>query len=396
MRLRRAENRGDEEPFSAPDAPVDRFFELSRDLLCIANFDGLFVRINPAWEDTLGLTEETLVARPFLDFVHPDDRARTAAETASLATAGTDTVNFENRYRAKDGRWRWLQWTARATPEDQLIYAVARDVTAQKRAADAVAQLASIVESTDDAVLTKRLTGVVTSWNRGAAALYGYSAEEMIGMPVATIIPPERAGEDQKFLTRVLQGELIDHYETERLRKDGARVAVSVTVSPIRNERGEIVGASTIARDITERRRSERAREEAERRFRAVFEEAPIGMAVVDPAGKFVDVNWSLLDALAQSREVLMRTTIESCVEPSSVQAVKECFKELLAAATDRDVDDQRHAARSGWSCAGYPQCVAHTRRRRSAASFRVSGSAGPRRRRVAHPGHFASVRLSV
>ena len=331
MRLRRAETQEGQEPSRGSDAPVDRFFELSRDLLCVADMEGRFVRVNPAWEETLGLTEETLLSRPFLDFVHPDDRTRTEAESASLATAGTDTVQFENRYRAKDGRWRWLQWTARAVPDEQLIYAVARDVTTQKQAAEAVAQLASIVESTDDAILTKTLTGVVTSWNRGAEALYGYSATEMVGMPIKTIIPPERAGEEQKFLTRVLEGHLVDHYETVRLRKDGLRIEVSVTVSPLRDGRGTIVGASTIARDITERRVHERATEEADRRYRAVFEEAPIGMAVVDPSRQVVDVNWSLLSALGQSRDALLHMSIDSCVEPSDAPAVEECFKELLA-----------------------------------------------------------------
>ncbi len=108
------------------------FFALSAGLLCVAGLDGYFKRINPAWESSFGWTMEELLARPFLDFVHPDDREATVAEVAKLAK-GVATIAFENRYRGKDGVDRWLQWNARLWPERQLIYATARDVTSQKR-----------------------------------------------------------------------------------------------------------------------------------------------------------------------------------------------------------------------------------------------------------------------
>jgi len=117
--------------------------------------------------------------------------------------------------------------------------------------------IAAIVESSEDAVLTKDLNGLITSWNHGARRLFGYAAEEVIGKPVTILIPAERHNEEPTMLARIRRGERIDHYETVRQRKDGSTVDISLTVSPVRNPEGEIVGASKIARDITERRRAE-------------------------------------------------------------------------------------------------------------------------------------------
>lgn len=118
----------------------DRFFNLARDLMCIAGFDGCFRTVNPAWQETLGFTAEEFITRPFIDFVHPDDHAATVAETAKLAGGG-ETAHFENRYRCKDGSYRWLAWAARASAPQQLIYATARDITGQKQAREEIRRL---------------------------------------------------------------------------------------------------------------------------------------------------------------------------------------------------------------------------------------------------------------
>jgi PAS domain S-box-containing protein len=117
--------------------------------------------------------------------------------------------------------------------------------------------LASIVESSDDAIVTKDLDGIITSWNRGAERIFGYSAKEAIGKPVTILIPPDRHDEEPTILERVRRGDRIDHYETVRLHKDGSRLNISLTVSPLRDAAGNIVGASKIARDITDRKRAE-------------------------------------------------------------------------------------------------------------------------------------------
>jgi len=121
------------------DEELDRFFALSLDLMCVAGFNGYFKRVNPAWERVLGYTCEELLARPYLDFVHPDDRNPTATEADRLAVGG-QVLKFENRYLGKDGRYRWLEWTAVPYPEEQVIYAAGRDITERKEAKETIAR----------------------------------------------------------------------------------------------------------------------------------------------------------------------------------------------------------------------------------------------------------------
>src|SRR5436190_10951766 len=136
-------------------------------------------------------------------------------------------------------------------PEDEFEL----ETLVRERTGEITQYLAAIVDSSDDAIISKDLHGTITSWNQGAERIYGYTASEAIGKPIAILIPAERQGEESGMLERLNRGERIDHFETVRLRKDGTRIEVSLTVSPVRNARREIIGASKIARDITERKR---------------------------------------------------------------------------------------------------------------------------------------------
>ena len=147
---------------------------------------------------------------------------------------------------------------------DGTVLEVNRDVTERKHAETALGEseqrlrwLASIVESSNDAIVSKNLDGVVTSWNRGAERIFGYTAAEAIGQPITIVIPQDRHDEERMILTRVRRGERIDHFETVRQRKHGSLIFVSLTVSPVKNVEGKIVGASKIARDITEQKRNQ-------------------------------------------------------------------------------------------------------------------------------------------
>jgi PAS domain S-box-containing protein len=146
------------------------------------------------------------------------------------------------------------------------VVLVFRDVTDERRADHDRAWLAAIVESSHDAIVSKTLDGRITSWNPGATRLLGYAAQEIIGKPITTIVPPELHAEEAEVLARLRSGQRVDHFETVRVTKDGRRIDVSLTVSPIRDEHGEIIGASKIARDISERKRAERQLREADNR----------------------------------------------------------------------------------------------------------------------------------
>jgi PAS domain S-box-containing protein len=155
---------------------------------------------------------------------------------------------------------------------------VFEDVTDLKQAEQASRRLAGIVESSDDAIISKDLNGIITSWNQAATQLFGYTAEEVIGKPITLLIPPERRDEEPSILGRIKRGERIDHYETIRRRKDGSLVDVSLTVSPIRDVKGNIVGASKIGRDITRRKRVEVALRESEQRLRLATQTGKLGV----------------------------------------------------------------------------------------------------------------------
>src|SRR6266403_178869 len=147
------------------------------------------------------------------------------------------------------------------------------------------AQLAAIVSSSDDAIVSKTLDGMVTSWNAGATNILGYEADEMIGQPITRIIPPELHEEETQILARLHRGERIRHYETIRLAKDSRRVDISLTVSPLFNQSGKVVGASKVARDITERKSAEQALRETAGRMRALIETAVDGAILIDARG---------------------------------------------------------------------------------------------------------------
>ena len=142
------------------------------------------------------------------------------------------------------------------------VVLVFRDVTESRRAVEARLHLAAIVESSDDAIIGESLDGKVTSWNRGAERLYGYKAEEIVGQPLGMLVPPDHPDEIPQIIERIKRGEQIEHFETERVRKDGTRVDVSLTLSPIRSADGRIIGASKIARDITARKQEDRRKNE--------------------------------------------------------------------------------------------------------------------------------------
>jgi PAS domain S-box-containing protein len=135
------------------------------------------------------------------------------------------------------------------------------DITDRKRAEQSARRLAAVVEFSDDAILTKDLDGVITSWNRGAERLFGYKAAETIGRPITILIPHDRLDEEREIIGRIRRGEHVDHYETVRQCKDGSLLDISLTVSPLKDAAGKIIGASKIARDITERRRAQERQE---------------------------------------------------------------------------------------------------------------------------------------
>jgi PAS domain S-box-containing protein len=168
----------------------------------------------------------------------------------------------------------------------QLAFALER-----RRAAEATQRLATIVESSDDAIISKNLDGIIQTWNRGAERIFGYAAEEVIGKSVTILMPAERVDEEPGILARLRRGERIDHYQTVRRRKDGTLIDVSLTVSPVRDRAGRIIGASKIARDISDQKRTEAALRDSERRLQDLLAAIPAAIYTTDAAGKITYYN---------------------------------------------------------------------------------------------------------
>lgn len=180
-----------------------------------------------------------------------------------------------------------------------------------QRAEEAQSLLAAIVMSSDDAIVSKTLEGIITSWNDSAVKLFGYSAEEAIGQHITFIIPPHLHKEEEEIIARLKQGKRIEHFETVRVTKDGSYIEVSLSISPVKDQQGKIIGAAKVARDISQRRTLERKLQEADARYRQLFDSNLIGVFVSDFAGTFLDANDAFLNLIGYTREELLTETVQ-------------------------------------------------------------------------------------
>jgi PAS domain S-box-containing protein len=238
----------------------DRFFNVTRDMLCIAGFDGHFKRVNPAWEKALGYTSDEMVSRPFLDFVHPDDREKTISETVKLGQGG-EVISFENRYRCKDGTYRWLLWSARSLVDEQLIYGSARDMTERKQIEESLRQSEewnrSIIASAHDAFISIDSNGRVQDWNRQAETIFGWARAEVMDRYLhETIIPPkyrESHVRGMQHLKATGEGPVLNKtLELSALRKNGEEFPVEIVIWPV--QMGKATTFHAFIRDITVRK----------------------------------------------------------------------------------------------------------------------------------------------
>ena len=236
--------------------------------------DGIILWANQAELDLLGYSREEYVGRAIADF-HTDPGV--IADILRRLSAGETLHSYEARLRHKDGSVRHVLISSNVRWDGERFLhtrCFTRDVTELKRAEEARALLASIVESSDDAIISKDLEGTVLSWNKGAERLYGYSTGEMIGRSISLLMPADQADDFPKIMTALRRGDRVDHYETKRQRKDGEILQISLTVSPLKDASGEVIGASAIARDITGQKRLEREREDLLERELAARREA--------------------------------------------------------------------------------------------------------------------------
>jgi PAS domain S-box-containing protein len=271
MELAEANRERDEtlEALQASNARTNRILESITDLFYQLDHEWRFTNVNGQTEARLGIPREELIGRVFWD-VFPQSVDGLLYKRFHQAMATLEPAHFEVPSRIVHGAW----FEAHAYPSKSGLTVYLREITERKRAERTSRLLASIVESSDDAIVSKDLNGIISSWNRGAERVFGYKADEIIGKPVTVLMPHELYDEENTILARIRSGRSVDHYETVRLRKDGTLIDISLTISPIRDESGQIVGASKIARDITEEKRAFEEKARLLERERLAREEA--------------------------------------------------------------------------------------------------------------------------
>jgi|HubBroStandDraft_4_1064222.scaffolds.fasta_scaffold00030_21 PAS domain S-box-containing protein len=287
--------------------------ESSDDAIIGQNLDGAIFAWNPGAERLYGYSASEAVGRP-IQMLLPPERASEESEILERIGRGERIRHFETVRVQKDGKRIDVSVTISPIRDRSgaIVGAskIARDITERKRAEEVRERLAAVVESSDDAIIGKNLDGTIIAWNPGAESLFGYTASEAVGKPIQMLLPPERANEESAILERIRRGERTNHFETVRLQKDGKRIDVSESISPIRDRSGVIVGASKIARDISERKCAEEELRKAEERFGKTFHSSPLAIVISTEAeGRYVDVNEAFLKMVGRGRgDVIGRT----------------------------------------------------------------------------------------
>src|SRR5918999_3300267 len=382
----------------------DHLFEFSLDLLCVASTDGYLKRVNPAFEETLGYSREELLAKPFIEFVQPEDRAATMSEMESLGR-GVPTAYFENRYLRKDGSQVWLAWKAVPVLEKDLIYATARDVTERKRdeeelhrreailravafAAECFLKKAASWEESIEEVLERlgraaevSRVYVFENYRGEDGELWGTQRYEWVATgvsaqmdnPLMQAIPYRAAGYGrwEELLSR---GELVhghtQEFSEEEQRELREQDILSIVIVPIFVE-GEwwgLIGfdectserewsaaeidalkaaADTLGAAIV-RTRAERALRESEERFRATFDQAAVGVAHVSPHGSWLRVNQKLCEIVGYTREELLERTFQDITHPDDLEDELERQGRLLSGEIPRYSVEKRYLRKDG------------------------------------------------
>lgn len=303
----------------------------------VRSLDGTIVAANVALHRLHGYAPGQLVGRAASELFAPGARADIEARLQSMAPG--DQLALESEQLRSDGAAfpALIDATAVTDETGQLRYRAmfVRDVSELHRVEQDRRRLANLVESSDDAILGVTLDGIVFAWNRGAERVYGYSAEEIVGRPVASIVPPEQAGEPAQILDRIRRGEHIPPYETTRLRRDGTVFPISLAVSPIVAESGEVIGASGIARDISEQAAMEEALRRSEAQYRMLMEQASDGVFVADLSGRILDVNSAAMRMLGYTAEELIGKMATDLLPPEDVERFWAVRERLLRGGVD-------------------------------------------------------------
>ena len=270
-----------------------------RESVVVTDLQGKIIYWNEGAEHLFGYSASEMLGKtPALLYPDEADLAQFTSDLQSIR----DGKAYIGEWKAqrKDGASIWIdiRTTVLLTPKGDAsgFIGVAKDITESKLAQEARLQLAAIVEASDDAIIGKTIEGIITSWNKAAERMYGYTAKEAVGQPITLLFPPHRHDEFATIMGQITRGEQVTHFATERVTKDGSLLPVSVTVSPIKDREGTIIGASAIARDISQQKRLEAEVSQSKQQLEVIFSHIADGITVQERSGTVIYVN----DAAAQ------------------------------------------------------------------------------------------------
>ena len=310
---------------------LEKFFNNSLDLLSISDTDGYFHILNPEWEKVLGYDIKELEGRKFLDFVHPDDMEETIKTMKNLSEQ-KEILNFTNRYMAKDGTYRWIEW--RSYPSGNLIYASARDITERKEIEEALkaseAKYRRIVDTTCEGIWMMNGNFETIFVNFRMTEMLGYSIDEMLGKNISTFMCNEELEDHHKKMSD-RQGGISQQYVRRYIRKDGEIIWLFTSATPIFDREGNFAGSCAMLTDITDRIKTEEALRKSEEKYRKIFENIIEGIFQTTPEGRYLTVNHSLVKMFGYSSQEEMISAINDIDHQVYVNPEDRLnFKDLL------------------------------------------------------------------
>jgi len=325
--------------------------EQTAEAVVITNPDGTIQYVNPAFTLMTGYKpEEALGQNPRLLKSGKQDTKYYEELWTTILSGKVWHGELINRRR--DGTFYVEEMTVTpvrdARGDTTNFIAIKQDVTARKRAEEEKSLLASIVATSNDAIVAITPDGTIVSWNDGAESLYGYRAGEVTGKSVSILAPPDRPDEIANILQTIQRGERISDFETIRLRKDGTPIDISLTIFPLKNADGKTTGAAAIARDLRERNQAEKALRETSERFRAAFEDAPFGMCLTALDFHFLQVNAALAQMLGYSEQELMAGGWQDLTHPDDMERSARAADELRSGRAPSVELEKRYLRKGG------------------------------------------------
>ena len=326
-----------------PDTELFRdVFEASPIGIAVENLEGQPLFVNPAFCSMLGFSKEELCTKHCVQFSPLEDAEKDWGLFQQLRAGSIDHYQLEKRYFRGDGSLVWgrLSISLLRGGPSPLVLAMVEDISEKRKAEEAGLRHTAIVESSEDAIISENLDGVIESWNTGAQGIFGYIESEAVGQPITILIPPELWDEKRQINERLKGGERIKDYETIRITKAGKRIEVSLGIFPVRDLNGKIVGFSKIARDITDRKRQQEALKKSEEKFAKAFRESPMALTLTSAKDHhYIDVNETFERITGWRRdEVIGRTPFDISIWVDPTQRV-ELINRLVAEGSVRDLE---------------------------------------------------------